>query len=433
MRRRIVLATFGTLGDIYPFIAAALELERRGFDPLIVAPVTHRAAVDGEGLAFAPMRPSDDEIPAASGVDAVGAFALMLRNPHFILDDIYLRFLAENFDDVVAASGGASAILYHSLLIGAGQAAEMLRLPCARLTLAPLHLQSAMAPSATPGAPYHLRPRGPASLAWNRIVRRAVRGVTERRMGRLHAFRAARGMPLGREDVFLDFGRPNRAERVFALYAPAFAPPQRDQPANLAVVGFPFYAPRDPGRSSLDPALAAFLDAGEAPIVCTLGSFAPRVAGGFYETYLRATRRLGHRCVLLAGLAEAGRLASRTAPGMFICAGAPHALLFPCARAVIHHGGIGTAAEAIRAGRPQLVVPFFGDQPDHAARVERLGLGRTLRLARFDEDRAVASLTNLLAGVYAERALAFRARIAGDPGVTAIADWCEALGDREAA
>ncbi len=422
-----MLATFGTLGDIYPFIAIARALERRGIDPTIVAPDMNQRAIEDEGIRYARLRPNETNVIEALGVDIPGAFRIMLKNPHFILDEIYLKFLRETYEDVLQAGADADVIFTHSLLVGASQAAETLRIPAARVARAPLHLQSAASPPVTPGAPYRINSNGCGAVSYNRLVRRVVRLVTHARMGRLRLFREEVGLPPTREDFFLDFGRANTADAIFGLFSPLFSPVQPDHPKNLTVPGFPFHTSRDPERRELDPALDAFLEAGAPPIVFTLGSFAPEVSGDFYDRSVRAARNLGRRAVLLAGSRDAARLASLVTKGEFVCAKAPHGLLFPRALCVVHHGGIGTTAEAIRAGKPQLVVPFFGDQHDHGARVARHGLGLTLTLALYDETRATKALGTLLGGGYNETAERFSSLIAEDEGVDGLADWADRI------
>jgi UDP:flavonoid glycosyltransferase YjiC (YdhE family) len=426
-RAKVLLATFGTLGDIYPFIAMAKAIAACGLEPVIAAPGDAREAVESEAIGYAPIRPNISEVCNALGTDLPGMYRIMLGNPRFILDEIYMRFLRETFEDVCRAANGAAAILSHSLLVGAHLAAEKMRLPCARVALAPLHLQSASSPSVTPSAPYILQPCLAPAVGYNRIIRRAVRGAVALRTGRLRAFRRSLGLPRTGEDLFLDFGRRNNADRIFGLWSPLFAPPQADQPQNLEVVGFPFFTPADRARRQLEPRLASFLDDGPAPIVFTLGSFVPEVSGNFfYEVSLRAARVLGRRAVLLAGPREAERMAALAGSDVHVCADAPHALLFLRALCIVHHGGIGTTGEALRAGRPQVVVPFFGDQPDHAARVARLGVGVRLALDRYDVRRATTALRMILDGRHAPRATAIADAIGVDPGVKAVADWTAA-------
>ena len=240
-----------------------------------------------------------------------------------------MRFLHETFEDVMRAAAGTDVLFTHSLLVGASQAAQALRVPAARVALAPLHLQSATSPPLTPGAPYRIEPRGRGAVFYNRLVRRIVRGVTQARMGRLRRFRDAVGLPPTREDFFLDFGRANTADAIFGLFSPHFAPAQPDHPENLIVTGFPYHRSRDPERRALDPLLERFLGGGEAPIVFTRGSFAPEVSGDFYDRSIHAARNLGRRAVLLAGVRDAVRLASLVSDREFVCARAPHGLLFP--------------------------------------------------------------------------------------------------------
>ena len=419
----VLLATFGTLGDIYPFMAIAKALQRRGYEPLIAAPGMYTTTIEAEGIATAPLRPHQSDIVEALGVDIPGVFRIMLKNPYFILDEIYLRFLEPTCRDIVRAGEGAEIIISHGLLVGAHQAAEILAIPSARVALAPLHLQSARDPSLTPPAPYRPRPTSGLAVRYNTVVRAVVRVLVNLRMRRLRAFRRHVGLPATTEDFFLDFGRANSARKIFGLFSPLFAPPQPDQPANLVVAGFPFFDAADASRKTLCPELEAFLGAGEPPIVFTLGSFAPEVSGDFYDRSLLAARALGRRAVLLAGARDAPRLASRAVADIFVCQQAPHALLFPRSLCVVHHGGIGTTAEAMRAGKPQMIVPFFGDQPDHGVRIERLGLGMSIKLSCYDERSAQAGLRRLLDGEMARTAELYSRLIAAEPGVEAIADW----------
>jgi UDP:flavonoid glycosyltransferase YjiC (YdhE family) len=431
--KKAALATFGTLGDIYPFIAMAHALTERGIEPTIAAPEMYRDAIESEAIHYARLRPDGQHIAEALATDIRGLFEGM-KKPHFILDEIYMRFLHETYEDVLRAASQADIVFTHSLLVGAAQAAEMLALPCARVALAPLHLQSAKSPPVTPGAPYCLSARGSGAATYNRLVRGVVRFVTNTRMRKLRAFRAAVGLPATREDFFLDFGRPNTADVMFALFSPRFSPVQPDHPKNLIVTGFPFYKSRNPERNTLGRELDAFLAAGQPPIVFTLGSFASEVSGDFYDRSLLASRVLGRRAVLLAGEKDAARLKPLVTPDEYVCPRAPHSLLFPHALCVVHHGGIGTTAEAMRAGKPQIVVPLFGDQPDHAMRVVRLWLGLSLHLASYDERSAADALGKLLAGDYGQEAERFSKLIAHERGVGEVADWADSvLRDRRAA
>jgi UDP:flavonoid glycosyltransferase YjiC (YdhE family) len=140
---------------------------------------------------------------------------------------------------------------------------------------------------------------------------------------------------------------------------------------------------------------------------------------------IKAARGLGRRAVLLVGPDAARRLPR--SDDVLITEYAPHSLLFSRACAVVHHGGVGTTAQALRAGKPQLVVPFFADQPDNAARIVRLGAGRSLADRAWRPAAAHRELRALLEGPYGSRAEDLSRRLAREHGAVAAADRIENL------
>ena len=161
---------------------------------------------------------------------------------------------------------------------------------------------------------------------------------------------------------------------TLALFSPLLARPQPDWPPNTQVTGFVFYET----SHELPPDIEAFLDAGDPPVVFTLGTSAVGAAGDFYDESARAAETLGCRAILLTGT-DSRNLPPRKLPSSIMTAGyVPHGAVFPRAAATVHHGGIGTTAQALRAGRPMLVVPHAHDQFDNAFRVQKLGVARTV-------------------------------------------------------
>ena len=141
------------------------------------------------------------------------------------------------------------------------------------------------------------------------------------------------------------------------------------------MTGFAFYD----GRNELEmpPELSRFLDDGPPPIVFTLGSSAVWVARDFYRESIAAAKLLGRRAVLLIG-DDRNRSDEPLPPEVIAVNYAPFEALLPRACAMVHHGGVGTTSQGLRAGVPTLIVPFAFDQPDNAAHAERLGTSRTL-------------------------------------------------------
>jgi UDP:flavonoid glycosyltransferase YjiC (YdhE family) len=214
---------------------------------------------------------------------------------------------------------------------------------------------------------------------------------------------------------------------TLAMFSSVFAAPQPDWPPHTFVTGFPFHDADEMDARVMRP-LDDFLAAGSAPIVFTLGSSAVFVARDIYRQAVEIAQRLGRRAVLLTGR-EAGDQGLDSLPrDVFATDYAPHWKVFPRAAAVVHQGGIGTLAHAMRAGRPMLVIPFSHDQPDNAERAERLGMARSIPRAKFTVERGVAALRELLDDArYAQAARTVARRVAGEDGVRAACDRIEAL------
>jgi rhamnosyltransferase subunit B len=165
--------------------------------------------------------------------------------------------------------------------------------------------------------------------------------------------------------------------------------------------------------------------AGDAPVVFTLGSSAVMAAEQFYEESVKAVTKLGLRAVLLIGKTE--KAPEAESDSIYVTDYAPYSELLPRAAATVHQGGIGTTAQALRAGRPMLIVPWAHDQPDNAERCRRLGLARSVRRDRYEWEVVVGELDRLLGDrEYLNRAREMAARLAGENGVKAACDELEA-------
>jgi UDP:flavonoid glycosyltransferase YjiC (YdhE family) len=170
-----------------------------------------------------------------------------------------------------------------------------------------------------------------------------------------------------------------------------FAAPQRDWPQQTVLAGFPLYDER--GLSPLEDELLTFLESGDAPLVFTPGS-AMMHGREFFSTAAEACRLLGCRGILLTRFAE--QVPSALPAGVRHFTYAPFSQLLPRAAALVHHGGIGTLSQGFATGIPQLVMPMSFDQPDNAARLERLGTGLALAPKRFQAANVAAVLRRLL-------------------------------------
>jgi UDP:flavonoid glycosyltransferase YjiC (YdhE family) len=205
----------------------------------------------------------------------------------------------------------------------------------------------------------------------------------------LYDFRKELGLPKGESPFFEAQHSPHCA---LALFSKHFAAPQQDWPKNSQATGFLFY---DGPDQALEPKLESFLQLGDPPVVFTLGSAAVYSAGDFYLNSLEAIKKLKTRAVLLVGKEGLKTMPVNLPENVFVAAYAPFSKLFTRASAVVHQGGIGTTAQTLRAGSPSLIMPFAHDQFDNGLRIQRLGVGLTLKKQDYQQ-KAADSLGQLL-------------------------------------
>ena len=425
---RIVLTTFGSLGDLHPYLAVALELQRRGHHPVIATHDIYRGRAEAEGLEFAAVRPQFEQFGA---VDTIMREAMdARRGSEVVLNKMVLPFLRESRDDLLVAARGAELIADHTLTFAAPLVAEALNIPRVSTTLQPFVMFSAYDPPVTPAAPWLSALRWLGPLPW-RAFWALGRLASRPWFKQLDAMRAEMGLPTRREHPLFDSTSP---DLHLALFSRELAPPQPDWPVNTVQPGFPIHDRGEAGEG-LSPALAAFLDRGEPPLVFTLGSSAVFTADGFYLAAAQAARTLGRRAVLLTGLDGLNPVPgipsvedAATDAAVVTAAYAPHSEIMPRACATVHQGGVGTTAQAMLAGRPMLVVPFSHDQPDNAVRCVRLGIARTLKRTQVSAAAFARELSALLADASTvTRAREVAARMRTEPGAAGAADAIEAL------
>lgn len=407
---RLVITTWGSYGDVNPYLALGLGLRARGHDVVLCMPPCYEAVIRATGLGFAPGAPDAD--PA---LDPAMVRRVMhpRRGAEAIFRDVLIPALSEAHARLTDAVAGADLLVSHPAALAAPIVAEQRRLRWVSTVLAPLNFMSAYDPILPPMTPWLRHVPWSLHLRFADWVAGGGRLVASRWMEPVQRFRASLGLPRAVNPMFDGQHSPYA---VLALYSRVFGGPHPDYPARVTITG---QLRHDAAHvTAQGDAVERFLRAGAPPLVFTLGTSAVEVAGRFWEESIAATTRLGARAVLLAGREAAPRLAALAPPDVLVVDGAPHSQLFPRSAAVIHQCGMGTLGTALAAGVPQLAVPFANDQPDNAWRLERLGVARTLYPGRYRAARVAAALQALLEGTsYADRARTVAAQVQAEDGV----------------
>lgn len=384
---RIVLTTFGSLGDLNPFIALARGLKNRGFQPVIATSEYYREYVRAAGIAFHPVRPDLDP----DDKDLLHRAMHPRRGTEVILRDIIFPTIRETYKDLDAVLQNADLLITHSISYAGHIAAEKRSLTWISVVLAPIVFLSADDMPVLRGFPFptFFEKLGPAT---NRLLIKFIKRFTRRWCRPVLRLRADLGLAPGKHPIFEGQYSP---QLVLAMFSNALARPRSDWPLNTRITGYGFYDAA-PEQNDVSPALERFLKAGPRPVVFALGSVAVYTAGDFYHMAAAAAAMLNRRAVLVVGKDTNNLPAGGLPPNMMAVDYAPYSKLFPKGAAIVHQGGIGTTGQALRAGKPTLVVPFAHDQPDNARRLERLGISKTLPLRRCSGHAMARALEALL-------------------------------------
>lgn len=383
---KIVLTTFGSFGDIHPYMAIAMELQSRGHEPVIATSSLYREKIGGAGILFAAVRPNLPP-PSEQAQELMDRVMEPKTGPRFLVEELILPYIRDSYADLLEAVQGADLLVSHPATYAGPLVGRKTGMPWISTVLAPLSFFSAYDPPTPPFWPWTTKMRvlGPRFM---RTVMDLVQSTY--RAKPFNVLREELGIPYYGNPVFAGQHSP---ALIIALFSKIFAPPQPDWPKQARIAGFAFYDGRH--EREMPEELTKFLNSGEPPIVFTLGSSAVYVARDFFHESILAAKKLRRRAVLLIG-DERNRPADSLPAEILAVEYAPYEALLEHGCAMVHHGGVGTTSQGLRAGIPTLIVPFAFDQSDNAEHARRLGTSRTLYRRQYQAARVADELDKLL-------------------------------------
>jgi rhamnosyltransferase subunit B len=420
---KIVLATFGSLGDLHPMLALGRELRGRGHAITVAAMEFYRERIEANGFEFAPMRPHFDVEDRALAAELMQ----MKKGPEKLIREIIFPELRGMFDDLMRAVEGADLLVTGEVVYAAKSIVEKTGIKWISVSLAPLSFFSSYDPNVYPTAEWykylHFLP-----VAFHRTLFKFMRSTIADWLEPYKIFRRELGLDENHDPIF--FGKNSNLLHL-AMFSKVLAKPQPDWHRPTLQTGFCFYdGQNDAGK--MPAGLQEFLDAGEPPIVFTLGSAAVWDAGNFFEESAKAARILNRRAVLIYGamneppeISENGE-ANQSSIAAFDYA--PFSLVFPRAACVVHQGGAGTTGQVLRAGAPALIMPYGHDQPDNAARCERIGAAKIISRDDYTAENAARLLRELLSDLsYKVNAIEAAKIVRAEHGTTVACDAIEEI------
>jgi rhamnosyltransferase subunit B len=404
---RWLLTSWGSHGDLHPFLALGRGLIARGHEVTLVGHPDWGAETEAAGLRFV----STGEPPREDFVRNHPQVLSMKWGGLVSLHTLVNKAIAPGFDHMMEVLPNEArthdAMIAHHFVFPAPVVAELTGIRWATVSLAPGVVPSVYS---LPGSHFGRPRRGFLARQWNRIVWSSGKLITRTMVDPvINRLRAKHGLKPIRDAVF----EAHSAELNLQLYSEYFSPPLPDWSAEKKQAGFCYYDP--PGVTRLAPEVEDFLARGESPVLFTLGSVAVQRPGAFYQIAVEALNALSLRGILLIGHE------SNRPPGLpesiLALPYAPYGLLMPRVRAVAHQCGVGTLSHTLRASVPSVACPFAFDQPNNARLLEGLGVAEVLLPHEHTASRMKQALQRLLAGEAPARARQLGEQIRAEDGV----------------
>lgn len=409
-RMKITFIAFGTRGDVQPTLAVGKALQARGHQVSMIASANFKNWIEGHGLHAWPSQVDVQAVmQSEQGLDWIEHGHDPVRQLQVMQKSLNLNGRAMMEDAWQACQGAEVVVSSFTSDLYAGTIAEQLGAKHVSTPLQPAVLATRSG-AATMNAPLPNQ----TSIFNYWFGRLLVEPMGWRLIGKLtNAFRqeTLQLPPLTAEAAQMVLRRAWVVQGISAQVVP----PPADWPPNVHTAGY-WFLDEDTAWQP-PPDLQRFLAAGPPPVYIGFGSMTGRKVQAVTDTVVAAVQQAGLRAVLQAGWAGMG--ATQLPPEIFLLQSAPHAALFPLMSAVVHHGGAGTTAEGLRAGKPTLIIPHIADQFFWGQRIQALGLGPApIARAHLNVAKLAAALGSLAQNAhFREQAGALGQRLRAEDGV----------------
>lgn len=373
---KITILTYGSRGDVQPFIPLSRGLMTRGHTVKLVAPSRFRSLVEESEIPFVPLSGDPEELSRNLN-DSGSNFIRIMRGLMEHAFEIGTDVLRQTED----ACSDADLIIHTFMhAVGAHTLAREKNIPDVHVQLFPMFTPTGDYPNISMP---DLRIR--SINRWSHEFAHQI-AFWSSRAGYKQVRRKA-GIP--KRKLYSPFETdPSRPPTpVLCAWSPAVIPPSRDWNANVHVTGYLFdettvvYQPSDK--------LKQFLDSGTSPICVSFGSMLNRDAKKINHVVQESLRQTGNRGIILSGWSDV----KESSKNFLHLRAVPHQWLLPLCKMVIHHGGAGTTSAGLRSGIPNIVIPHTADQPFWGNRVRVIGAGpKPISIKRL----SITKLTNAI-------------------------------------
>ena len=359
---KISILTLGTRGDVQPFVALAQKALEKGHQAVICTGKTFKPFIEAAGIEF--KEAASDLMAMLETEEGQMVFKHALQHPFRTkkyLDEVVNPVFRQTLDQFYEAARGADVILYHPKAFGAPDIAAALDIPCISIPPVPITFPIDEFPNLA------ISPTKNFGKRLNRWSYSVIAQAERSSINEVNDFREKTLHLPKRQSGLYTFSLNGQVIPIIYPISKALFPEVTSWEGRVLTPGF-FYL--DSQAEHLDSTLTAFLNSGPAPIIISFSSMPLKAPEQFKNHLQEALHATHQRGILLSG--NSGFRFDEDEHLLTIAA-APHSLLFPHGKGIVHHGGVGTMAAAIKSGKPQLIIPFSVDQPFWANRLYQQG------------------------------------------------------------
>lgn len=402
MTMNITILTYGSRGDVQPFLPLSLGLMSRGHKVILAAPARFKSLVEEHGITFFPLAGDPEELSRRLN-DAGYNFLKQVRE----LMSHAVEIGADVMRQTEEVCKDADLIIHtFTHAVGAHTLAREKNIPDVYIDLFPMFVPTGDYPNIS------LPDFG--SRAYNRFTHIASAQISwiTSNLG-FEQIRRRAGLPKRKLYSPFQDSPPRPRTPILCAWSPSLIPPSSDWDSRVHVTGY-YFLPENKSYSP-PPELAEFLKSGKPPVCVSFGSMVNKNAEKI-DTIIRASlKQTNNRGIILSGWGSAKR---ESMNDLLYLDAAPHDWLLPKCKMIIHHGGAGTTSAGLRAGIPQVVVPFMADQPFWGSRVHEIGVGpKPIRVSQLSVEKMVGAMVEAESKVVLERAQVTGQKIRSEEGV----------------
>jgi len=407
---KITVLTYGSRGDVQPFLPLSVSLMKTGHSVRLAAPSRFKDFVEQQGIDFVPLAGDPEDLSRRLN-NAGQNFIKLLRE----LKDHAVEIGADVWRQTEEACRDADLILHtFTHAVGAHTLAREKNIPDIHIQTFPMFTPTGDYPNVTlPGL--HSR----SLNRWTHLLSAKITWWSSR---------------IGFEQVRRRAGLPNRKlywpfdddplrprTPILCAWSPSVLPASSDWSAHVHVTGYYFL---QDNNSYQPPAeLLSFLEKGEPPVCVSFGSMINRDPERIDRIVRESLQQTGNRGIILSGW---GRVQDRSSNDLLYLDAVPHDWLLPRCKQVIHHGGAGTTAAGLRAGIPTIVIPFMGDQTFWGGRVHAIGAApKPILVKNLSVEKLTQALMQAESEAVRKCAEAMGRQIQNEDGVAESIKWIE--------